>query len=323
MLPRPRPIPAVLVAHPDPAARQLLHDLIAPLGHETLFAVDAAQALLLVHNYHPPIVLASATLPDRPAHDLCRALRATRSLPYTFFTLLTDGAPDNDLGDAFAAGVDAVLPFPVDPTQLRCLLHTAARTAAAHAKFARRHAVFNRLHRRLRRANELLRAQASRDPLTNLLNRREADLHLASLIHAAHRYHQPLTAAMLDIDRFKHVNDTAGHLAGDAALRFVADTLLALTRDSDRVFRIGGDEFLLLFPHTSVDGAAPALDRFHAHLLETPLHVAGWTIRLSCSIGLAELTPDMSTPTDLLAHADANLYANKQTHPPSTQIAAA
>ena len=106
-----------------------------------------------------------------------------------------------------------------------------------------------------------LAEQATRDPLTGLYNRRYFDETLADHIEAAKRYNRDLSLAILDLDRFKQINDACGHAAGDAALRRFADHLRSSARSADIVCRIGGDEFAVILPETSAVQARRFIER--------------------------------------------------------------
>jgi len=160
--------------------------------------------------------------------------------------------------------------------------------------------------------NQRLAIQATRDGLTGLLNRREADDCLRRQISRARRTNDLLSCAIIDIDGFKHVNDTAGHVAGDAVIRHVAHTLLGVMRDEDHVFRIGGDEFLVVFPCTGTEGTALAMERLRKTIEQTAIEVEGWKIQVKVTVGVAGFTSGIGNHEDFLREADLALYAAKQ-----------
>ncbi len=153
-----------------------------------------------------------------------------------------------------------------------------------------------------------LSAQAREDPMTGLPNRRAFDDHLQRLVAAAGRSGAPLSLLLVDVDRFKDVNDTQGHMVGDQVLRAVAVALRASGREADVVARIGGDEFAALLPACSLEDAvsvgAAAADR-----------VAARTARIGApvtvSVGAATLPTGAQTASELFAIADRALYASK------------
>ncbi|MGR2737271.1 diguanylate cyclase [Billgrantia sp. Q4P2] len=152
--------------------------------------------------------------------------------------------------------------------------------------------------------NEYLTHLATHDHLTDIYNRRYM-LELAELeLRRAARYQQPLCLMMLDIDHFKEINDTEGHLAGDEALRRVSRTILATVRECDLVGRYGGDEFLILMPETTTDGAREIAERLRRTLTQT----SPFTI----SIGIAGLEPTDHFVVDLIHRADDLLLQAKR-----------
>ena len=159
---------------------------------------------------------------------------------------------------------------------------------------------------------EKLRENTRIDYLTALLNRRALDEELRNEIHRAKRYDLDLTVAMFDIDHFKNINDTYGHIIGDEVLKGVARVLRENIREVDRLYRYGGEEFLLLMPHTSCRDALKVTQRLRKlvseHLFSFPDR--GFSFRITISAGLAELDRD-DTPESLLDRADVALYAAK------------
>jgi len=159
------------------------------------------------------------------------------------------------------------------------------------------------------------------DSKTGLLNAGTWEREAASEVARAVRTHTPLAVALIDIDHFKAVNDSFGHLAGDKALREVARTLTIFLREYDLVGRFGGEEFALLLPKAKAVDAYRIAERIRAHISAMPIDVhddpGAEPVRLSISIGVAALGArwDSGTGgqlTDLLAAADAALYQAKQ-----------
>ena len=160
--------------------------------------------------------------------------------------------------------------------------------------------------------NHALTAAARRDALTGLPNRAAFEQHLQDEIARARRYGRTLALALFDVDRFKLINDRFGHPAGDEALRLIARVLQSSLRQSDAVFRYGGDEFAALCPETPREVMARVLER-----LEENLRGLGDERRadlLSVSWGVAAWPADATEITELLRVADARLYVCKQEH---------
>lgn len=168
-----------------------------------------------------------------------------------------------------------------------------------------------RVLQRSYRDQQRLVALAIRDQLTGLLNRRGVFGHLKQWASWAQRYHRPVAVVLLDIDRFKKVNDTHGHAAGDLALKAVAGALEMAVRDSDIVGRFGGDEFLVLAPETEGKDLAALMERIAQHVREAGPSVDGKRLDLSVSVGGAWSAGPGAQPDTLVSAADRSLYAAK------------
>lgn len=148
------------------------------------------------------------------------------------------------------------------------------------------------------------------DALTGLWNRRHFDLRLADEIERARRYATPLALLILDIDRFKRVNDRFGHPEGDRVLRVLSAMVRDGFRQTDVVCRFGGEEIGILAPNTGLDEALRLAERTRERISQTVIPLSGQPYRVTISVGLAAFLPG-DTPETLLARADAALYAAK------------
>jgi diguanylate cyclase (GGDEF)-like protein/PAS domain S-box-containing protein len=174
-----------------------------------------------------------------------------------------------------------------------------------HARTAQLEEMVDKLQTALIEAESLrreLREQAIRDPLTGLFNRRFMEESMNQEVARAHRGSTNLAVVMLDIDKFKLLNDTHGHEAGDAALRGVARLLMDNVRASDVVCRFGGDEFIILMPGASFSAAMRKAKRLNMQLKIQ---------RVACSTGVAIYPDHGSTAQELIMSADAALYRAK------------
>lgn len=158
----------------------------------------------------------------------------------------------------------------------------------------------------LQRRHEELQATASRDPLTGLLNRAAMEELLADTLQRDASQRPPYTLLLLDIDHFKLVNDMHGHLAGDQALRAVADAITQSIRKSDIAVRFGGEEVVVYLPGTALDGASEV-----AHRIRERIARAGLPFPITVSIGIAAGDPARHTPEQTFYRADQALYRAK------------
>jgi diguanylate cyclase (GGDEF)-like protein len=157
--------------------------------------------------------------------------------------------------------------------------------------------------------------QALHDPLTGLPNRELFADRVGQAIRIADRELRPAALLLLDLDRFKDVNDTLGHHHGDQLLCEVGQRLSGTLRESDTVARLGGDEFAVLLPGVTAEGASAVAEKLRARLHQhQPLIVDGVVLDLDASIGIALYPDHGGDPAELLQHADVAMYAAKQTH---------
>jgi two-component system cell cycle response regulator len=160
--------------------------------------------------------------------------------------------------------------------------------------------------------NARLEVLAHTDPLTQVLNRRALTARLSSEIERARRYESVVTLLMIDLDHFKHINDTMGHLVGDVVLREVAALLADSVRSVDLVARYGGEEFVVALPGTVLQGAVKFAERTRERIEKTSFVAAHGGVQLTPSIGVASFpAPDVTSVEDLFARADEALYRAK------------
>ena len=157
---------------------------------------------------------------------------------------------------------------------------------------------------------EAVRASLT-DGLTGAGNRISLDSVLSREVDQANRYHQPLSLLVLDLDHFKKINDSYGHVTGDYVLKMVAKTIQASSRCADMTFRFGGEEFVVLLNKTDTAGARITAERIRNNISQLSLHFAKQQIPVSVSIGVATLGHGESKDS-LLGRADQALYQAKQ-----------
>ena len=165
---------------------------------------------------------------------------------------------------------------------------------------------------KIQRLNAGLEQLAMTDYLTNLYNRRYFMQRGTEEFKRARRNNQPLSLLMMDIDHFKKVNDTYGHEAGDMALQQVAAVLKSSVREIDILGRMGGEEFAVLLPSTSLHEAAILAGRVQQTIADTSVEIPGASLTITISIGVAVITDEMSGIDDLLRNADVSMYLAKQ-----------
>lgn len=246
------------------------------------------------------VLLISLDVADDDALRLCSHLRSNEITRHTPIVLLVEEGDMVRLAKALEIGINDYIVRPVDRQELVARLRTQVR----------RKKYQDRLRANYRRSLSL----AVTDGLTELYNRRYLSAHLEAQIAHAKASGKPLTALMIDIDRFKLVNDTYGHLGGDEVLREVARRIAENVRSFDTVARYGGEEFAVVMPDTELTAAAAVAERLREMVAATPVKVvdpaAIIPVTVSVGIGTAARGDDISAE-QLLERADIALYAAK------------
>lgn len=182
------------------------------------------------------------------------------------------------------------------------------------AEVTRLHQHISTLEERLEEQAAVIAAlaeKANHDSLTGLLNRRGMEIALNDAVESYHRYGHTGALLMLDLNRFKHINDVYGHAAGDAVLRHIAEGLRATTRGTDSLCRLGGDEFMVFLKESNLPFALTMVRRLRNWLMENPLTYEGTAITSQISVGIATLDEAPAMP-GLIELADARMYRLKQ-----------
>ncbi|HEX2880232.1 MAG TPA: GGDEF domain-containing protein, partial [Polyangiaceae bacterium] len=169
---------------------------------------------------------------------------------------------------------------------------------------------FNKMVERIHESEAALAEEAREDALTNLSNRRAFNETLDGAFARLRRLKDPVVLLSLDIDHFKRINDNYGHDVGDEVLRNLAQILRSCTREVDRVFRVGGEEFAVLVAETDALGAQIAAERIRAAIASHAVVTSQGPLRITSSVGVALATRSMRKD-ELLKAADAALYRAK------------
>jgi len=162
------------------------------------------------------------------------------------------------------------------------------------------------------RYQEQLRYLAEHDALTGLLNRRRFEREVSEQVGRAHRYGELSTLLVIDVDGFKQINDTYGHRVGDRALKTIAVTLKRRLRDTDKVARMGGDEFAVLLPYAGVEQGADIAADLQELISECVVEVEDSEVHLSMSVGFVQIDSDTKNEESVYIEADKAMYENKR-----------
>lgn len=308
----------VLLVDDDPHALALLRKYLESPERVLTTAVDGNQALQLVRENPPQLVITDWSMPGMDGERLCRAIRQLDSLPFVYLILVTAHSEQERLVAAFDAGADDYVCKPIQRKELLARVRAGERIVRMQAELElhtrealRSNAEMAIAQERLQRAVDQLNVIATTDALTGLINRREALARLTDHFSLAVRRNQPLTCISVDVDHFKNFNDVYGHEVGDHVLRQVALRLGESVRRGESLARMGGEEFLIICPGATELAAAVAAERFRRDVEEARFSYEGQLLSVTISLGIAERTPEMKSVEDLLRSADAALYAAK------------
>lgn len=179
-------------------------------------------------------------------------------------------------------------------------------------RLRRNHAEIMAAHEAMQQQNQVLETLSITDSLTGLYNRNKLDAILTDQLARFKRTHRPFALLMLDIDHFKTLNDTYGHITGDKILAKVAQILLQSIRSIDYAARYGGDEFIIILVETYIDQAVKTAERIRAHVENLTYGAGKSAISITVSIGVVECQPNDSTTTAVFSRADNALYEAKR-----------
>lgn len=309
----------LLVVDDDPAQVKLLQRLLAKSEHEVLTATNGKEALRIVLSDEPRIVITDLVMPEMSGQELCRALRQHEGVRFVYIIAASAKNRKDCIISAFDAGADDFVSKPIQADELLARIRAADRIVGAESALARRTREVHRInaemamaHQKLNLANEKLRRMATTDELTGLLNRREGFARLGEFIGASQRYGYDLSCIMLDIDHFKRFNDTHGHAAGDYVLRETARLLRVNTRATDRVCRVGGEEFLIICQGVGLEGVLKCAEHVRKEVESTEFVYEGTKLSVTISLGGAVWRSGIATPDELIRLADDALYISKR-----------
>jgi len=286
----------VLAAEDNPVFQSMLKTMLTRWGYEAVMARDGNEAWnILEREDAPRLAVLDWMMPGMDGVEICRRIRAANREPYIYILLLTARTESQDLIEGMDAGADDYLTKPFNAHELRVRIRAGRRILD--------------LQEELLQAREALREQATHDGLTGLLNRTSILEKLDDELARAARSGTPVSVLMIDLDRFKSVNDTQGHLAGDAVLREAASRLKSTSRRYDSVGRYGGEEFLVVLPGCETAAAYAQAERLREAIASVPFRADSRPLAMSCSIGLA--CSVQCSPGSLIREADDALYVAK------------
>lgn len=284
----------ILVIDDDPVSAQMIDNYLRQAGFSSSFTSDPHEALARIEQELPDLLVMDVVMPEIDGFELCRRVRSHPAQQFVPIIFVTRKGDVEQRVRGLEVGGNDYIAKPFEPREL------VARVRSHLARLAS------------------LREMAVRDSLTRCYNHRFFKSRLDQELERSQRYEDALAIAMLDIDHFKNVNDSYGHMVGDAVLVHMANLVMATVRSTDVVARYGGEEFALLMARASTKEAQLIAERIRARVANeqfpVPENLGGdaRSIPITVSIGVAVLDVGSDTMSRLIERADAALYEAKE-----------
>jgi diguanylate cyclase (GGDEF)-like protein len=290
-----RELSKVLVVDDDRLSAELVDGVLRSAGFVSSYTCNPERALAMIEAELPDLIVMDVIMPAIDGFELCRRVRQHPALQFTPIIFVTRKGALEERVRGLEVGGNDYIAKPFEPQELVARVRSHLNRLAA------------------------LREMAIRDGLTQCYNHKFFRMRMSQEIARAHRYGAPLTLAMIDVDRFKNVNDTYGHRAGDMVLSHLGGIVVASVRATDVVARYGGEEFAIMMVQAGAEEAkivcARLRERIARHDFQFSADEQGRaqevTISVTVSIGIAELGAKSDTVEAVLGRADAALYAAK------------
>jgi diguanylate cyclase (GGDEF)-like protein len=302
----------VLLVGEAAAMRAALQDAPEPQGHELFTARDGLEGISAALDCQPHMIVADLALPKMDGLALTRALRDTRVGRDIYILLLAPHCDEGRLVEAFDAGADDCMDKPLTSRLLSARLHAGRRIVRMHREIESDREEIRRYAAELAITNRRLQEAALTDALTGFPNRRYAMERVQQEWAATARSMRPLACMVIDLDRFKQVNDTYGHDVGDTYLTQTAAAIRNGLRVQDVVCRTGGDEFLVICPDTDLPAAMACAERMRRAVESAPVKAGVLQLKATMSVGVAVRDVAMPDADALIKRADQGVYMAKQ-----------
>lgn len=287
----------VLVVEDDGAILSILEEALVQEKYIVKTSTSAVEAMELVKSFQPHIVLTDNDMPEKTGIEMLRELRQLQN--YVTVIFISGRTDSQFVVEALKSGADDYIRKPFRMNELLARVEAALRA--------------NDVHRELLEANSRLHDMVDHDDLTGLFNMRSMYDKIDVEIKRAKRFGRYVSCVMMDMDKFKSVNDEHDHLFGSFVLKEVGAIIKQCLREVDFAARYGGDEFLIVLTETSKEGARIFTERLRKAIQDRDFRLNKDSIRLTCSMGFAVGgSDDDRDARSLVRAADRALYKAKE-----------
>lgn len=267
----------IVIAQEEGVVRGMLETTLPKWDHEVLTASDGAHAWQELQKLDGPrLAILDRTLPGMDGLEICREARRHTELPYVYILLMLAKGQEQDMLEGMKAGADDFLMKPLDLNELMIRLRLAKRVLE--------------LQEELQSAHAAIGYQTTHDPLTGFANRASILETLLRELARVRREGSHVGLILTEIDNFKNINETYGHLAGDAVLREAARRVRSIVRPYDTVGRYGGEEFLIIVPGCDASNALGQAERVRNAIGGQSMDISEWGKFASAQEGKIQVT---------------------------------
>ena len=286
---------------------EVLRARLVAWGYRAASAMNGTDAIAYVNATPPDLILLDVMMPEISGIEVARIIKGNKALPFIPIIMQTALDSTENKVEGLEAGADDYITKPIDFAELKARLRSMLRIKRLQETLEER-------ERALLEANEKLRYMSQTDALTGLDNRRYLNERIDEMFKHGTRMNESFALVMCDLDKFKSVNDTYGHQAGDEVLKQLAVILKEEAREIDRVGRYGGEEFMMLLPGASLEDAVLFAERVRKHIEAHTFTFEGGTLNRTASFGVSGWPhPDVTSCDSLVRSSDDALYVAKET----------
>jgi two-component system, cell cycle response regulator len=295
----------ILVVDDHPDNVEIIHARLSSRGFQVETATNGQEALDRVQENPPHLILLDVMMPLMDGYEVSRRIKNDEHLPYIPIILVTARDSTQDKVEGLDAGADDYLTKPINFPELEARVRSMLRIKRLQDEL-------DQTNRELEDMNKKLRKLSITDGLTELFNHRHVHELLHEEFERSHRTGDPIAVVMLDLDRFKQVNDTYGHPTGDVILYETANILRETAREIDMIGRYGGEEFIAILPDATEEAAVRFAERVREAVVAHVYRDEAIEVRMTLSSGVASHPEyEVDNPDLLIKRADEALYAAK------------
>lgn len=299
---------SILYVEDEHIILQSVREMLEGKVKELYLAMNAQEALDMFNKYKPDIVITDIKMPGMDGLELLRKIKEIKN--DTKLVVLTAFGKKNYLMDAISIGVDKFILKPVEEDLYYKELQDLSKSIKLERQLRLEEERRRKAQKELEEANKRLSRLAHTDPLTGLSNRRDIYEKIDYEIRRFERNKQSFSIVIGDIDDFKEINDNLGHDAGDFVLFSLASHIRSMLRKQDVVGRWGGEEFILMLPHTNLEGAEVIAEKVRHSIEEKVITYKGNEISITITFGISAFD-EMQLMDDCIKKADTALYKGK------------